>query len=203
MEGTPATNHPCLQLYEATGFLPFYLMYGRHPRLPADMIFGLTTDEGADSPRGYAEKWASRMKEAYRIAPENSASPEHLIVYYYDQCAKGVVLEPGDRVLVHNFSERGGPGKLRPYWENNVHVVRERTADGPIYKVSSETDDNKIQTLHRNLLHLVNELPVDLPQQLSASTSKKRGTYPDTDLFNPKTNTPVQNKESVEAKGGQ
>lgn len=54
--------------HKATGFSPYYLLYGRHPRLPVDILFGLITDEGTETngPRGYAEKWAGKMIEAYR-----------------------------------------------------------------------------------------------------------------------------------------
>ncbi|KAI3376240.1 hypothetical protein L3Q82_016744 [Scortum barcoo] len=44
----------------------------------------------------------------------------------YNQRTWSSSLEPGDNVLVRNLTPRGGPGKLRSYWEDMIYVVRER-----------------------------------------------------------------------------
>lgn len=54
--------------HESTGYSPYYLLCGHHPHLTVDFLFRLLTEGEANIAKGYAEKWAERMTEAYRIA---------------------------------------------------------------------------------------------------------------------------------------
>ena len=59
----------------------------------------------------------------------------------------------GDRVLVKNVREKGGPGKIRSYWEQKVYVVNEKKGE-VVYSVieEGEKDETKKRVLHRNML---------------------------------------------------
>ena len=70
--------------------------------------------------------------------------------------------EEGDLVLVRNLCERGGPGKIRSYWEGNVYRAVKRIEASPVYQVVQESSkDSTLRTLHCNLLLPCNDLPLD------------------------------------------
>lgn len=146
---------------EATGFSPYYLLFGRSPRLPIDTLFNLPPTEKQESYTEYVQNWQARMRQAYEIASRTAAKEAARGKLCYDRKVHGTDLQPGGRVLVRNLSERGGPGKLRSYWEDKVHlVVQRRSDDSPVYEVMPE-GGGKTRVLHRNLLLPCDSLPLD------------------------------------------
>ena len=112
------------------------------------------------------------MMEAYELAGQRASE------------GSTRVLEPGDRVLVRNLSERGDPGKLHSHcWEERIHVVvSRRGGNSPVYEVKPEVGPGGTRALHRNLLRPCNHLPVDIPsgvtQQSRQRTRHKTRTKP-------------------------
>ena len=127
--------------HESTGYSPFYLIFGRHPCLPIYLVFNLKPPAENKSYPKYVADWQSAMKKAYGIAASKCKAQGDKVKAFY----------VGDRVLIKNLSERGGPGKLRSYWEDKVHVHR-KSPDSPVYQLNPENGTEPIRTLHRNLL---------------------------------------------------
>lgn len=146
---------------EVTGFSPFHLLFGRSPRLPIDVLFGLGTGSPPMSKSEYLETWKQGMQEAQEIAREHVKKASERNKRNYDQKVRYTDLDSGSRVLVKNLTPRGGPGKLRNYWEEQVHVVVRRVAeDVPIYEIKPEQGKGRSRVLHRNLLMPCDYLPL-------------------------------------------
>ncbi|KAK7886457.1 hypothetical protein WMY93_026078 [Mugilogobius chulae] len=163
---------------EATGYAPYFLLFGRSPKLPIDLMFGLETKEQSSSHTDYAEKWRAKMTEAYKLASKSAHKEAMRGKVLYDKKVYGAELVPGSRVLVRNLTEKGGPGKLRSFWEERVYVITQRKQqDSPVYEIKPETGRGRTRIMHRNLLLPCDFLPVEtLVSPAEEPKKKKRDT---------------------------
>lgn len=147
----------CTQ-HDSTGFSPYYLMYGRHPRLPADLIFGLSTAKEPCEYSEYVQTLHECLTYAYDQANRMSRHAKDLQKKHYDKKAKTYSFQPGDRVMV-KVCHVEGKQKLADRWEPCPYVVVKKQPGIPVYVVCSEKGD-KERVIHRNLLSQCMFFPV-------------------------------------------
>ena len=127
---------------------------------------------GNNHEREDVKSWVKGMQEAYQVAQERAKECASRAKRRDGLKLRSGALKRGDRVLVRNMGERGGPGKLRSHWEEKVHVTWQMSEDFPVYKVEAEGGGKK-RELHRNLLFQCEYLLLGKPYRVHANL---RGT---------------------------
>jgi len=146
-------------IHKTTNFTPFYLMFGRNSKLPIDTIFNIDNDHNKNRFSDFVKNWQKSLSDAIEIATKNADKSRKMNKNIYNKKVYGNDICPGDRVLLRNHREKGGTGKLKSYWEENIYIVIEKLKDLPVYVIRSETTDAKSKKIHRNNLMLCNSLP--------------------------------------------
>ena len=139
--------------HASTTYSPCYLMFGRHPRLPIDVEFGLPKSNSGDnsSKSRYVQKLRRRLNYAFQKATKVANQQANKYKSSYDKSIKGPQLQEKDLVLVKIVAHKRRH-KLQDKWEPEEYVVVEQPIAGtPVYRVQPVTGGN-IRTLHRNLL---------------------------------------------------
>ena len=132
--------------HDATGYSPFLLLFGRPPRLPTLSLLR------------NGEMQCLKLINSHLKQQQKRLQAEKL----YDKKAKSTTFQPGDRVLIRNGKERGSPGKLRSYWEDEIYkIVCQKSDEIPVYDVIPKSGGVKTRTLHRNMLFPCSYLPVE------------------------------------------
>ena len=147
-------------VHKATGYTPFYLLFGRESRLRVDGAFPSFEDQvenpGRKSYAKFASEWKERMNEAFKLADQNSDKSKQYNKSKYDARVSCAKLHAGDRVLVKNVRPEG---KLASFWNPDVFVVARQRGELPVFELRKYgSKSSKVRVLHRNLLKCVNEL---------------------------------------------
>ena len=160
-----------------TGYSPFHLMFGRKPRLPIDLILGDNTIPKPHSHKEYLKHWKGVMEEAYRIATSKSETRKAKDRNRRNLHRTLEPLEVGDRVLVRNV-EKGGPGKIRSHWEQDVYLVEDlKGNEGVVYVIRKESDpSSRRRTVHRNMLLNCNQLPLEIEMEQNDKLNNGKNT---------------------------
>lgn len=150
--------------HDSTGYAPFYLMFGRHPRLAIDAFLGLKQEPAKPkNHQDFVDKLKQRLDYAYNRASVETKKAAGKYKKYYDRKVKYLRLEPGDRVLVRNVGLKGKQ-KLADIWGKNPYIVKSQPVPNiPVYEVQQENSRAKRKLLHRNMLLPFCGLPV--PQE--------------------------------------
>ena len=104
---------PILIAYNATrslitGYSPYFLMFGRRPRLPVDLLFPtVRRDEDSRTTDEYITSLYDKLKSALASARDTTLLEAQRQKRLYDCKAGAVELHSGDKVLVKLDAFRG------------------------------------------------------------------------------------------------
>ena len=142
-----------------TGYSPYYLLFGRRPRIPVDYLFPTLHDSPHQTKMEVSVvAMQRRLKEAFAVVRHLTSEDAARQCRYYDRKAGAVALQPGDVVMVCSDGFVGKQ-KVKDQWEDGGFIVESQLEDWPVYKVRCLTTDArqkpKYWILHRNCLLLV------------------------------------------------
>lgn len=100
------------------------------------------------------------LQEAMAIAQTHADKEQGRQAELYNRRAKGKSISAGDRVLVSNKRGRGKQ-KTADRWESTIYTVVSVNASTHTYRIRNPMTGQE-RVVHRNLLMLVNFLPVDV-----------------------------------------
>ena len=159
-----------------TGYSPYYLLFGRRPRIPVDYLFPTLHDSPHQTKMEVSvAAMQKRLKGAFAVARCLTSEEAAKQCRYYDCKAGAVALQPGDIVMVRT-NGFVGKRKVKDQWEDGGFIVESQLEDWPVYKVKCPTTDArqkpKYRILHWNHLLLVtNEDASDIPGQAQAKAT--------------------------------
>ena len=135
---------------KTTGFSPYFFIYGRQPKLPINIEYGVSLTDLYSDCKSYAAKLEHHLKWAYETAQKYIDKETTRYKKYYDKNFRCAALRDGDLVLVQ-INKFGTDHKIADKWEQDPWEVLSQKDDSPLLTIRNVTT-NEIHELHRNML---------------------------------------------------
>lgn len=137
--------------HDTTGESPFYLLYGREPRLPVDVSL-LPPCNKSNSISEHRARIVQTLEEAHAIARDNIQRAQQNMKEIHDRSAQEPKFMVGDRVWVYTpKTKKGLSRKLMHHWHGPFRIVEKcspvhfklRTCDNRLVSVTVHTNRMK------------------------------------------------------------
>lgn len=139
-------------IHTTTGYSPFYLMYGREPRLPIDIVYG-TQSHASTSVDHFVQKSHTLMEQAYNSVRQHLSTGHQCQKEIYDKRVHGKPYSDGDTVWLFNpIVEKGQSKKFHHPWKGPYRVLK-KISDCD-YLIESTTGKHTETIVHFNRLKL-------------------------------------------------
>ena len=160
--------------HASTGHSPFYLMFGRHARLPVDLLFG--TDMPVEGRNDDPESWVSlhqqRLQEVYATVNRRHQQAATARKLAFDRKATDQPIPVGTLVYVRNHP--AGRNKIQDAFKDRVYRVVSRHGQHNVYTVEPADGFGLPRTVGRAQL---SERPL-FPEDLQPARRRPRPTAP-------------------------
>ena len=160
--------------HATTGISPYYLLYGREPRLPVDHLLGVDFDDFENSDDWVTEH-RKRLRAAWILAESNSEKSAEKRREVHDKKSTPCAIDIGTKVLIRNHVQ--GRNKMQDVWKPEPYIIIEKLQDN-VYKVRSLDNYGETKVLHRKEI-----LDTKESFQDDDSLSNESGSDTEEDIF--------------------
>ena len=136
---------------KTTGFAPYYLMFGREPKIPIDIELNLPSTREEVSPSTYVERLKHKLEWAFQKAQGNIQRDMISRKKYHDKSVRCHKLEVGDLVLLRD-KKPGSNYKIADQWVEGIFEVVSQKESSPVFKIK-QLEMGIEHVIHRNMIH--------------------------------------------------
>ena len=138
----------------ATNESPFFLLYGRHPRLPMDVRLLPPSKLSVDN-SAYRSLIVKNLAAAQKLASEKNSAQQNVMKTHFDKKAAPPTFKVGQKVFVHDPTKKKGlTKKLSDHFQGPYTIIEQKS---PVQFILEGMGPRTSNLVHANRLKLMPE----------------------------------------------